>query len=173
MRVLPAFFWISALTPVALSFNFTAPDTSNPVNLSEPVVFKWDTSTGKPIQPWLQIIFATGDSTQTGRWGINLDLINIRNTSTWTWDSPEWVASVNNGSKQILFAGENNWFEATFSSFQDSNDTLSDPLTETEKFEVTGYPNLKDPESGVGATAPSLSLALALGAMALVFSSTA
>lgn len=81
---------------------------------------------------------------------------------------------MNNGSKQILFAGENNWFEATFSSFQDSNDTfLRDPLTETEKFEVTGYPNLKDPESGVGATAPSLSLALALGAMALIFSSTA
>ncbi|KAH7175193.1 hypothetical protein EDB81DRAFT_769416 [Dactylonectria macrodidyma] len=173
MRVLPALFFISALAPVARSFEFTAPDTSKPVNLSEPVVFEWDIPTGNPSNPWLQVIFATGDGTQTGWWGVNLDLIDIRNVSTWTWDAPEWVASVNDDSEQILFSGENNWFEATLSRSQDSNHTLDDAVVETEKFEVVGYPNLKDPDSGVRATAPSLSLALALGAMALVFSATA
>lgn len=174
MRVLPALFFISALSPVTHAFEFTAPDTSKPVNLSEPVMFKWTTVGGNPLQPWLQVIFATGDSSQTGRWGINLDQIDIRNESTWTWDAPEWAADVNaDGFEQLLVGGKNNWFEASFSSksYSDVQSWSEDPVA-TEKFEVVGYANLRDPDSGAGATTPSVTLALAAGAIFFAFGLT-
>ncbi|KAH7160499.1 hypothetical protein B0J13DRAFT_617262 [Dactylonectria estremocensis] len=169
MRVLPALFFISALAPVTYTFEFTAPDTSKPVNLSEPVVLKWPIVGGNPPQPWLQLIFATGDSFQVGRWGINVDLIDTRNDSTWTWDAPQWVEDVNpDGFEQILVGGKNNWFEASLSSHSYSNQSWSLNPVATEKFEIVGYPHLRNPNSGAGAMMPSLSLALAAGAIVLI-----
>ncbi|KAH7156688.1 hypothetical protein EDB81DRAFT_787688 [Dactylonectria macrodidyma] len=174
MRVLPALFFIPALTPLAYAFEFTAPDTSKPINFSEPVVFKWPTVNGNPPQPWVQLVFATGGKSQTGRWGINLDLIDTRNVSTWTWDTPEWAESVNDDSPQFLAEGENNRFEAYLSSGSNSSWLNLDGIaaTETEKFEIVGYAHLKDFDSRARATTPSLGLALAAGAMVLIFSLT-
>ncbi|KAH7141073.1 hypothetical protein EDB81DRAFT_799373 [Dactylonectria macrodidyma] len=186
MRVLPALSFISALTPGAYTFEFTSPDTSKPVNLSEPVVFKWPLATGKPTEPWLQIIFATGDLSQWSRWAVHPNQIDITNVSTWTWDSPKWIEEVNaDGVKQILLKGENNWFEAAFSD-DPAVSTWENPV-KTEKFEIVGYPNLGDPnsedsiyaedpadsgDSGAGVITPSPSLVLAAGSLALILSLT-
>ncbi|KAF7543420.1 hypothetical protein G7Z17_g10750 [Cylindrodendrum hubeiense] len=174
MRVLPALFFICALAPVTHTFEFTAPDTSKPINFSEPVVFKWPIVEGVTLEPWLQLIFATGDSGQTGRWGINLETIDTRNDSTWTWDVPEWVEVwTEDDSKQFLAAGTHNWFEASLSRLRDSNETMDGTsVVTTEKFEIVGYPYLKEYDSGAGATTPSLSLALAVGAIMLIFGLT-
>ncbi|KAH8683781.1 hypothetical protein BGZ61DRAFT_535193 [Ilyonectria robusta] len=173
MRVLPALFFISTLTPVARTFEFTAPDTTKPINFSEPVVFEWPIVGGNPLQPWLQLIFATGDSSGSGRWGINFERLDTRNTSTWTWDAPEWIANVTaDGFEQLLVKGKNNWFEASLSRLPYSNQSWSSNLVATDKFEVEGYPYLRDPYSGAGVTTPSLSLALAAGAMTLIFGLT-
>ncbi|KAH6999356.1 hypothetical protein EDB80DRAFT_724597 [Ilyonectria destructans] len=174
MRVLPALFFISALTPVAYTFEFIAPDTSKPVNFSEPVVFEWSTA-GVTLQPWLELIFATGGSGSGGggQWGINFERIDTRNISTWTWDTPEWVGNVTaDGFKQLLADGKNNWFEASLTSLPYSNQSWGDDLPATEKFQVEGYPYLKDAKSGAGATTPSLSITLVVGIMALIFGLT-
>ncbi|KAL6414114.1 hypothetical protein AUP68_00630 [Ilyonectria robusta] len=138
MRVLPALFFISTLTPVARTFEFTAPDTTKPINFSEPVVFEWPIVGGNPLQPWLQLIFATGDSSGSGRWGINFERLDTRNTSTWTWDAPEWIANVTaDGFEQLLVKGKNNWFEASLSRLPYSNQSWSSNLVATDKFEMS------------------------------------
>lgn len=76
------------------------------------------------------------------------------------------------GFEQLLVGGKNNWFEASFSSKPYSNQSWSDDPVATEKFEVVGYPYLRDPDSGAGATTPSVTLALAAGAIFFAFGLT-
>ncbi|KFA67345.1 hypothetical protein S40285_10131 [Stachybotrys chlorohalonatus IBT 40285] len=159
--------FLLALAPLAHAvIAFTSPDTSQPINVSEPVVFEWTNADDAQSErdPWLELGFASGN---IGVWWLNANRrIDIRNTNSWTWDAPAWAEDMA-GAGQIIRAGRNNWFETHLHDAQYTNQTGEILTLETERFEVVGYPHL---EGDARATTPSLILGFSAGALAIIAS---
>ncbi|KEY66065.1 hypothetical protein S7711_11332 [Stachybotrys chartarum IBT 7711] len=154
----------SALAPLVQAVTFNYPDTSRPINLSEPVVFEWTIADddGHQGYSFLQLGFS---SHNVGTWWISNpdDRINARNTSSYTWDAPTWAEEMIE-VHQIVRSGRNNWFETHVYQAQYSNQSSGFFPEETERFEVIGYPYL---ESGSKTMVPSLLLGFSAGALAI------
>lgn len=154
---------LSAVAPLAHAFTLTSPDTSNPINISEPVVFEWtnDDDEGHQGHPWLHLDFVSNGLF----WSLNSNnRIDIRNVSSWTWDAPSWTEDMREVD-QVLYAGKNNWFNTYLHDVRYRNQTGGWYPLETEKFEIEGYDNL---ENGAGAMTPSWVLGLGAGVVAVV-----
>jgi hypothetical protein len=167
MHLHDALFILSALAPLARAVTFTSPDTSRPINISEPVAFEWTTDDNEYAHarhPWLELGFS---SDFVGVWWLVRDSrIDVRNTSSWTWDAPAWTEGMIE-SRQILSAGRHNHFETLLYDYQHTNESGGSIRLDEGNFAVVGYPYL---ESGAGATTPSLILVLSAGAVAIVAS---
>ncbi|RYP04350.1 hypothetical protein DL764_004507 [Monosporascus ibericus] len=160
MQITTPFFFLSSLLSVINAIKFASPDTSRPLNLSDPVVFRWivDPSTSENMHPYLELTFNSLGS----KWWLNSNRIDTRTVDSWTWDSPKYVMEMV-AVEQVLSAGKNNWFGTSLHSAKHANESGGSLPLETEKFEIEGYPYL----SAAGMTVPSIRLGLAAGVVTI------